>query len=122
MLLAPFAAGALTPLVIITAEERPMSRYMLNIAVLPLVGWCAAASAQIGDLAVSPPLGPLPSWPVSKPGRILATPDWSDYRIYPLAARLKDAEGAVVSELLVGTIGEPTECRVVQSSGSARSR
>ena len=53
--------------------------------------------------------GPLAEemWPDAKSGRILETPDWSDYRIYPRAALKKDEEGRVKAELFFGSDGKP---------------
>ena len=55
-------------------------------------------------------------WPTARAGAVRATPDWSDYRIYPRAALRKDQEGLVVPELLVGPDGTPVACRIVKSS------
>lgn len=71
-----------------------------------------AALAQ-SALPVAPSQEP---WPTNSPGRILSTPDWSDYRIYPEAALEKEQEGRVVPELLIGKDGVPKACRIVVSS------
>jgi TonB family protein len=97
---------------------RFMSRNFINMTAAALIAWCATASAQTAGLPVSPPAPPLAPWPTSIPGRMLSSPDWSDYRIYPVAAQRKNAEGVVVSEILIATDGKPIECRIVQSSGS----
>jgi len=55
-------------------------------------------------------------WPTVSPSRIVSTPDWSDYRIYPRAALQKEQEGQVVPELLIGTDGVPKKCRILVSS------
>jgi TonB family protein len=55
-------------------------------------------------------------WPTTPAGLILASPDWSDYRIYPDAAVAKQQEGRVVPELLIGSDGTPRACRIVVSS------
>lgn len=55
-------------------------------------------------------------WPTIRPGRVTSTPDWSDYRIYPMAARKKEQEGRVLPELLVGSDGRPKACRILESS------
>lgn len=95
-----------------------MSRNLTAILAMAIFAWCPAALAQQGEQPRSSgPIPPVP-WPDVAPGRILSTPDWSDYKIYPLAARRKNAEGAVAAEMLVGADGKPLECRVVQSSGS----
>ena len=62
--------------------------------------------------------GPLAEemWPDAKSGRILETPDWSDYRIYPRAALKKDEEGRVKAELFVGSDGKPVKCRILNTS------
>ena len=57
-----------------------------------------------------------PTWPDVKPRSIVRTPDWSDYRLYPMAARRKNQEGRVTAELLVGADGTPRECRIVDTS------
>jgi TonB family protein len=56
-------------------------------------------------------------WPPRQNLEVLSGPDWSDYHIYPPAARRADEEGAVVVEDLVGTDGIPKACRIVRSSG-----
>jgi TonB family protein len=55
-------------------------------------------------------------WPTIQPLRVTATPDWSDYRIYPNAARKKNQEGRVIPDILVGADGKPIACRIVKSS------
>src|SRR3954469_9493317 len=55
-------------------------------------------------------------WPTARPEGILATPDWSDYRIYPETARTKEQQGSVTPELLIGANGIPKKCRIVGSS------
>jgi TonB family protein len=73
--------------------------------------------ASAADLrAPSPP--PQPSWPSTPPGPVSSAPDWGDYRIYPEAARRKDAEGRVRFEVLVDDRGTVEDCRLLQSSGS----
>ena len=57
-----------------------------------------------------------PAWPEDRPGAIVRTPDWSDYRLYPLAARRKNQEGRVQAEILVGSDGKPQQCRIVATS------
>lgn len=69
----------------------------------------AQATAQANDNPLSP-------WPTVKPGRVISTPDWSDYRIYPAAARNKGQEGEVLPEVLVGEDGKPLACRILKSS------
>lgn len=68
-------------------------------------------------LQASVPAGlPADPWPTVRAGRVLVTPNWSDYRIYPAAALRKNQEGRVVPELLVGPDGKPQACRIVVSS------
>ena len=57
-----------------------------------------------------------PAWPEAKPGPIVDTPDWSDYRVYPPAARRANQEGRVTAELLVGPDGKPQQCRILITS------
>ncbi len=85
--------------------------FLVRLFALILTLWPAQALAQ--SAAPSEP------WPAVPPRRILASPDWSDPRIYPLAARAADAEGVVRSETLVGSDGVPRACRIVTSSGNA---
>jgi TonB family protein len=67
-------------------------------------------------ITVVPPASPLDAWPAVRPGKVLSTPDWSDYRVYPMAARSRGQEGRVLPELLVGTDGRPRACRIIESS------
>ena len=69
----------------------------------------AAAAVQFSDFGSE-------MWPSVSAGRVTATPDWSDYRIYPVAALRKEQEGLVVPELLVGVDGVPLACRILKSS------
>lgn len=69
----------------------------------------AAAAVQSADIANE-------AWPTIRPGPITATPDWSDYRIYPRAALVRNQEGLVVPELLVGPDGRAVACRILKSS------
>lgn len=62
---------------------------------------------------------PAEAWPPFRELRVRRSPDWSDYRIYPVAALRRDQEGAVVPQLLVGRDGVPRDCRILQSSGFA---
>jgi TonB family protein len=55
-------------------------------------------------------------WPTTAHGRVISSPDWSDYRIYPQAALKKEQEGRVIPELLIGADGKPKACRIVVSS------
>jgi TonB family protein len=82
--------------------------------VIPLM--FLALAAQAGAPSTASDSGP---WPEISPGRVIATPDWSDYRIYPKAARVKDQEGRVVPEILIGTDGKPQACRILLSSNFA---
>lgn len=59
------------------------------------------------------------NWPTARPGRIVASPDWGDYQIYPPEARALQQEGRVVSRLLVDAAGTTIDCQVVVSSGHA---
>jgi len=68
---------------------------------------------QMGGGAAGPSEAP---WPTTKPGRVISSPDWSDYRIYPMAARVNNEEGRVLPEVLVGKDGVPQDCRIVSSS------
>jgi TonB family protein len=71
----------------------------------------------IGAAAVQPQPTPGPSeWPTVTPEGVKATPDWSDSRLYPMAARKKNEEGSISAQLLVGPDGKPRDCRIVQSS------
>jgi TonB family protein len=56
-------------------------------------------------------------WPTVAPERILSTPDWSDYQVYPETARRKSQEGRVVAGLLIDIGGTPSACRIDTSSG-----
>ena len=69
--------------------------------------------------AQPPPPGPpiLAPWPPARQLKVLRSPDWSDYRLYPAEARRREQEGTVVVEALVGKDGAPRECRVSRSSG-----
>ena len=58
----------------------------------------------------------IPAWPEVRPNAIIATPDWSDHRLYPSAARRKNQEGRVTAELLVDPTGTPQECRIAATS------
>jgi len=58
-------------------------------------------------------------WPTATPGRILATPDWSNYRTYPEAARLKEQEGRVRPDIRIDADGRPVECRILETSNFA---
>lgn len=75
---------------------------------LPLLFFIQIAS-------VSPNAG-LEQWPSARAGKVIATPDWSDYRIYPTAARAKNEEGRVQPEILVDVDGKPKACRILLSS------
>lgn len=57
------------------------------------------------------------TWPTVRPGKVVSTPDWSDYNVYPITARSKQQEGRVRPELLVDKDGHPLDCRIVESSG-----
>ncbi len=57
------------------------------------------------------------TWPTVPPERALSGPNWSDYHVYPEAARRKSQEGRVVAGLLVDTAGTPSACRIDASSG-----
>src|SRR4051794_27116360 len=66
--------------------------------------------------------GPAMIWPNLLPHvrvRILSQPNWSDYNVYPPAARELEQEGVVVPEVLIGLDGSPLACRIVQSSRHA---
>jgi TonB family protein len=76
----------------------------------------SALAAQVGPGSQT---STTQAWPGIRPGRVIATPDWSDYRIYPGAARKKDEEGKVVPEILVGADGKAQACRIVSSSNFA---
>lgn len=65
---------------------------------------------------VTPSLPAAELWPTARAGRVLSSPDWSDYRIYPRAALVANQEGRVVPEILVGADGRPRACRVLISS------
>ena len=54
-----------------------------------------------------------------RPGKILSSPNWSDYRNYPDEARHRDQEGLVAFALRVDRTGKVAECLVVESSGFA---
>lgn len=58
-------------------------------------------------------------WPTAAAGRILSTPDWSDYRIYPPAALDKEQEGRVRGDIRIGTDGRPIACRILETSNFA---
>lgn len=83
---------------------------------LALIVAQAVAAPAAPPLESMPPAAP---WPSAVPGRVLATPDWSDYRLYPVAARQRDQEGRVATQLLVDPQGRPSACRIAQSSGFA---
>jgi hypothetical protein len=55
-------------------------------------------------------------WPTARAERVIASPDWSDYRIYPMIARVKNEEGQVLPQVLVGPDGIPKACRIRFSS------
>jgi len=88
--------------------ERSLHRRHRVIAALivAMAGWPAQAQTN-GDV-----------WPTATSGKIISTPNWSDYRVYPPAARRRGQEGRVFAEVLVGVDGVPTKCRMRQSSGS----
>jgi TonB family protein len=77
---------------------------------LQVLTFFALAHAGVSEQAYAP------AWPETKAGPVVDTPDWSDYRVYPLAARRKDQEGRVTAELLVGPDGKPQDCRIVITS------
>jgi TonB family protein len=52
------------------------------------------------------------------PGRIVFSPNWSDYRNYPIEARRSEQEGGVVFALQVDRTGKSTSCTITQSSNS----
>ena len=56
------------------------------------------------------------AWPTTSPGAILATPNWSDYHIYPQDALEKDEQGRVLPEIWIGRDGRPKACRILASS------
>jgi len=70
------------------------------------------------SLAAAPPepSSATDPWPTTPAGRIIATPDWSDYRIYPKDALKKDQQGRVRPELWIGRDGRPKACRILSSS------
>ena len=74
----------------------------------------ALAVMQVAPLP-APPASPA-AWPYHGTGKIISTPDWSDYRIYPKAALRRDQEGRVAAEISVGTNGVPNACRITSSS------
>ena len=78
---------------------------MLAAAVSLLV----AMSAQSAQASTQPEA-------LATPARVLSTPDWADYRIYPKAALRKDEEGRVLAEIVIGTDGIPKACRIIESS------
>jgi len=82
--------------------------------VIPLMFFALAGQADVPSTASNND-----HWPEIRPGRVIATPDWSDYRIYPIAARDKNQEGRVVPEILIGTDGKPQACRILLSSNFA---
>ncbi len=84
----------------------PKSVYWVFLSALMLA--TPAASQAIGD-----------AWPDARPDRIIRTPNWSDYNVYPPAARRKNQEGTVVAAVLVDATGTPTNCRIETSSGHA---
>ncbi len=56
-------------------------------------------------------------WPRALPLAITASPDWTDYRIYPAEARRFEQEGEVAVQLLIARDGMPRRCHVLQGSG-----
>ena len=56
------------------------------------------------------------AWPTARAGAILATPNWSDYRIYPKDALEKEEQGRVLPEIWIGRDGRPKACRILSSS------
>jgi TonB family protein len=58
-------------------------------------------------------------WPTVGPRRVLSTPDWSDYKIYPKAAAKNNEQGIVAAETLIDESGRPRACRVLSTSYSA---
>jgi TonB family protein len=67
---------------------------------------------------VSTPIVSTATWPSEAPGRIVSSPNWSDYNNYPQAALRNDAEGLVVFRLLIDATGKPVQCAILASSGS----
>lgn len=104
----------------------PVAPVLILLAALAaaLPGVPARAQAPAPPLPSVPPLSPpplpppLPAWPAQAPLRVLQTPDWSDYRVYPAAARAAGAEGLVAAQVLIGRDGVPKDCRITISSGS----
>jgi len=70
----------------------------------------ALAQSQAATATETPP------WPTAPAGRILSTPDWSDYHTYPPAAQEKEQQGRVRPEIRIGADGTPIECRIVETS------
>ena len=73
------------------------------------------ALAAVVTLQRSGPSG-AEEWPTAAPGRVISTPDWSDARLYPPAARRKNQEGSVLPQVWIGEDGKPKKCRIIESS------
>jgi len=80
----------------------------------------AASDVPAAPLPIAPPPpAPFLTWPGDRPGRVISSPNWSDYRNYPVEALKNDDEGSVAFTLLINPSGKPTECAIRESSGSA---
>ena len=93
----------------------------MSLLLLASAAVAQPAAPSMGPSAAAPPIQ-LPAqaaWPPARPLEVIRQPDWGDYDIYPQAARRRDQEGAVASEILVGKDGVPTLCRILASSGYA---
>jgi len=73
----------------------------------------AAAAAQSNLLPA-----PAQAWPSERPGRVVSSPNWSDYQNYPIDARRNEVEGTVRFSLLIDPSGKAMDCAVLTSSGS----
>lgn len=68
--------------------------------------------------ALTQPFAPPQSWPTVRNRAVLVSPDWSNYEIYPAAARDNDEEGQVIVSVRIDRAGTPTECALVKASAS----
>jgi TonB family protein len=81
---------------------------MLNLLASVLLAQATAAAEPVhGE-----------EWPSVTPQGVTATPDWSDSRLYPMAARKKNEEGWIRAQPLVGTDGKPQDCRILKSKSA----
>lgn len=84
----------------------------------PVVSIIGPASPPPTEAQRRYPIGPpAADWPSARHGAILASPDWSDERIYPVGSDLRGEQGLVRIALRIEADGRPSACRVTQATG-----